>query len=366
MALSSTLAAYLARRFVVTLLVALLVVSALLVLFDVVELTRATGSQAVALDAVLRMAGSRLPMSLQNAFPFLFMGAALMQFWRLSRSGEWVILRAAGLSVWQILAPVLAVVLVAGVLAVTLFNPFAAALYGRFEQLEAQARTGDTVPVTISKNGLWLREARDGDLVVLHAEALRQQGDRLDLTTVTLFLFDDGSRFDHRIDAASGVLRDGTLTLVDAAISRPGQPLDPRATLQVPTSLSLPQVRDSFSAPETVSFWDLGAFIAFSEASGFTALPHRLHRQALLASPVMLVAMVLVGAVFAMGASPRGANWLLRVVGALAAGFAVFFFSKVTYTLGLSETLPPMLAAWAPALVTTFAALALLLHLEEG
>lgn len=366
MVLSPTLTVYLARTFGLALLGALVVVGLVLVLFDVVELTRATGSQSVAVDTVVGMALYRLPMSLQTAFPFLFMGASLLVFWRLSRTGELVMLRAAGLSIWQVLAPVLAVVVVAGTLSVTVLNPLAAGLYGRFERLETAVKTGRDTPIELTKGGLWLRESRPQGLTVLHAEGVHQDRSQMFMQTVTLFRFDLEGRFDHRLDAEEAVLGPGGLTLREVAVARPGAPLERREAMAVPTSLSLPKIRDSFSAPETVSFWDLEAFIAFSEAAGFSALPHRLHRHALLASPLLLLSMVLVGALFAARANPRGANWLLRVGGAMVAGFVVFFFSKVTYTLGLSEALPPVLAAWAPALVTTFVALGLLLHFEDG
>ena len=40
-----------------------------------------------------------------------------------------------------------------------------------------------------------------------------------------------------------------------------------------------------------------------------------------------------------------------RVGGGVAAGFTIYFFSKVVYAFGLSSTLPQSLAAWSPALV---------------
>jgi lipopolysaccharide export system permease protein len=52
-------------------------------------------------------------------------------------------------------------------------------------------------------------------------------------------------------------------------------------------------------------------------------------------------------------------------VGVLAA-FALFFLNNVIRALGLSETIPVPLAAWAPALIATIGGFATLLYLEDG
>lgn len=44
-------------------------------------------------------------------FPFVMMIAAMITFWRLSKSNEFVIIRAAGVSIWGFLTPVLFAVL---------------------------------------------------------------------------------------------------------------------------------------------------------------------------------------------------------------------------------------------------------------
>ncbi|GEO82515.1 LPS export ABC transporter permease LptG [Pararhodospirillum oryzae] len=361
-----TLTAYVARTYLKALLGTVLVVSALLLLFDVIELSRRAGSRTVEIDDVLMMALHRLPMGVHTALPFMFMGGAVIVFWRLARGSELVVIRAAGLSVWQFLTPILGVVLGLGLLNVVALNPLAATLYAGYERMDASMDAGVDVPVSFNDGGLWLRETHPDGQVVLHARGVRQIEHALTLDGVTVFQFGADGRFRQRLDAEKGGLGDDTLILSHVVIAQPGEPLAREDSLSIPSNLTLPRIRDSFSDPETVSFWDLPDFIAFFEAAGFSAHAHRLHFQALLASPLLLVAMVLMGAVFSLKPSQRSVNWMLRIVGALAAGFSVFFFSKVTYTLGLSETLPIALAAWAPALMTLFIALAMLFHLEDG
>jgi lipopolysaccharide export system permease protein len=54
------------------------------------------------------------------------------------------------------------------------------------------------------------------------------------------------------------------------------------------------------------------------------------------------------------------------LVGGVVSGFVFYFFSKAVYALGLSGTLPAVLAAWTPAMVTGLVGAAALFHLEDG
>ncbi|MCF8481162.1 MAG: LPS export ABC transporter permease LptG [Rhodospirillum sp.] len=366
MRLYSTLLMYIGRSYLKALLGATLIVSSLLFLFDIIEITRRTGSKSIGIDLVMEMALYRLPLSLQAAFPFVFMGGAVLIFWKFARSSELVVFRSIGMSVWRFLSPILVIVVVLGIANVTLFNPLASGLYSEFEQMEADLETSVNSPLAFDDGGLWLREKRDDGQVVMHAEQVRQVESALRMQGVTIFRLGLDGRFQERVDASAAGLEKGNLLLSDAVVTKPGRLGVHFNTLVEPSNLTLPKIRDSFSPPETVSFWDLPDFIRFFDAAGFSSHAHRLQWHALLASPLLLVAMVLMGAVFSLKPSQRSVNWLFRIVGAVAAGFGVFFFSKITFTLGLAETLPVSMAAWSPTLVTTFVALAILFHLEDG
>ena len=76
--------------------------------------------------------------------------------------------------------------------------------------------------------------------------------------------------------------------------------------------------------------------------------------------------MVLVAAVFSLKPDLRSGGILFRLIGGVVSGFVFYFFSKVVYALGLSATLPVVLAAWTPPTVTGLVGLAALFHLEDG
>lgn len=367
MRLSLTLSLYIARQFAVAFATVLTVILGVILLFDVIELIRrAAGRAEIDFWVLMGMALLKLPQMMHTILPFAVMIGAMVTFWRLTRTHELVVARSAGISAWQFLTPVLAAVLLMGAFEMTAFNPLAAIMYARYDRLQSEVLQGKTGTFDISEVGLWLREGDEHSQKVVHAEDVRQEGLTLKLREVHIFLFDGVDHFSRRVYARSGIMANGEFQLSDVYRMEMGRPAEHLASMTMPTELTLERVQDNFSAPETMSFWQLPAFISFFEKAGFAATKHRMYLQSLLASPLLYCAMVLVAAMFSLKPNMRSGGLMTRVGGGVAAGFTVYLFSKVVYALGLSSTLPQSLAAWSPALVAGLIGVTGLLHLEDG
>ena len=168
-----------------------------------------------------------------------------------------------------------------------------------------------------------------------------------------------------RIDAVTAILDSGNWQLANAWITAPDTPPSFKTNYRVKTKLTFEKIQESFASPETISFWDLPDFINVMENAGFSALRHRLHWHTLLALPFLLCAMVLIAATFSLRLVRHGGT-LLIVAGGIFVGFLSYFLSDIVYALGLSASLPIMLAAWSPVGISVFLGLAMLMHLEDG
>src|SRR4051812_10265618 len=135
---SWTLYRYLAIQF---LLGVALVYGAFLALafsIDIVDLlSNRTAGRNVGMPVIVGMALLQLPDLGQKMMPFAILGGGVITFARLSRSQEWVASRAAGVSVWGFLLPPLVVAVAIGIMAVTVFTPVSARMFGEFAGLEA-------------------------------------------------------------------------------------------------------------------------------------------------------------------------------------------------------------------------------------
>ncbi len=364
MRLSSTLSAYIGRQFLYWFGCVFLSLLALVFVFDLVELLRRVALRRQAgLGLVVELAFLKLPTMAQTLLPFAILFGTMMTYWRLTRSQELVVARAAGVSVWQFLLPALVAAALIGTVRTTLFNPLASVLTQRYEQLEAQIFRGRTSLLAVSESGLWLRQMSDRGQSILHAQGVSQQ--HMELMDVTVFLYEGLDRYAGRIDAASAQLDAGFWVIRDAVVSTGDRPPVREPTVRLSTDLTIETIQDSFAAPETMSFWELPAFIEVLEKAGFSAARHRLHFHGLLAAPLMLCAMVLIAATFSLRMVRRGGTMAVAGAGVVV-GFLVYFASDVIFALGLSGRLPVELAAWTPAAVSTLLGLATLLHLEDG
>jgi lipopolysaccharide export system permease protein len=300
-----TLSSYIARHFLLSILLALFGLMVLAVLIDVIELLRrASGRENIPIGIILQMALLNIPALTQKFVPYAVLIGSMLALTRLTRTHELVVARAAGISVWQFLAPAMGVVLALGLFMTTVFGPFAAVLLMKHEQVEARYFSGRVSLLSISNSGLWLRQIEEHGERIIYAKSV----DSSDMTfqQVIVFNFGEPHAFTERLDANTATLESGQLRLRGVTRSLPGRPPEIIKQQIIPTSLTVGNIQDSFASPESLSFWALPGFIDMLENSGFSALKHRLYWQIMLSSPFLLMGMVLVAAVFSLRLPRRG------------------------------------------------------------
>lgn len=98
-------------------------------LFDTIELLRrAAKVEGLPVSLVLQMGLFKLPDVGQQIFPFAVLFSALFTFWQLTRRSELVVVRAAGLSVWQFMMPLAFAAFLIGTVQMMVVNPVGALL----------------------------------------------------------------------------------------------------------------------------------------------------------------------------------------------------------------------------------------------
>ena len=79
----------------------------------------------------------------------------------------------------------------------------------------------------------------------------------------------------------------------------------------------------------------------------------------------LLIAMVLIAATFTIKQSIRTNSGYL-VIGGVLTGFLLYFISDLITALGFRQSIPIVLAAWAPSGICFLLGLAMVFHLEDG
>lgn len=369
MAFSLTLARYVARRFATMVLAMIIALAALVALFDFIELLRRAATRAdVGFVLVATIGSLRLPYIILQILPFGILLGGIIAFWRLSRSSELVVARAAGISAWSFLLGPMLVALCIGTLAITVISPISAALLSRAERMDATYLRNATGLSSLAGGRLWLRQADPalepgGTAIMAGVPEVGQQG--FLLRQVSLWRLSATDQPLARVEAPQARLFPGQWRLDEAVTFGADRQATAPQGLALPTTLTPDRIEDSFASPDTLSFWALPGFIEVLESSGFSALRHRLQFHSLLSLPLLSVAMALLAAGFSMRQARRGG--VAQMIGAgVAAGFALFLLDKVAEEFGQAGTLPVVMAAWVPSVAGLMLAVALLLYVEEG
>ncbi|MEE3359507.1 MAG: LPS export ABC transporter permease LptG [Pseudomonadota bacterium] len=363
-----TLHLYFAKRFLFVFLGILTVFFLFLALLDLIEQLRRFEGDA-AFGSVLQLTLLNIPSSLYEMMPLIVILSSIGVFLTLARSSELVVARAAGRSGLLCIAGPAVVALLIGVVSVAAFNPIVAATSKQYSELSEKLENGGRNVLSIGAEGLWLRQGDDDGQTVIHAA--RSSPMATTLFDVSFLAYDNENGPFRRITARSAKLQDGVWQMFGVKIWDLGLGGNPEAnatnyiSYELPSTLTAEGIRDRFGKPSSVSIWNMPSFISGLETAGFSAIRYAVWLNMELSRPVFLLSLVLVGAAFTMRHTRLG-NTGISVLTAVLVGFGLYYIRNFAQILGENGQINMILAAWIPPIASSFLALGIILHREDG
>jgi lipopolysaccharide export system permease protein len=360
-----TLSRYFGLRFLGTVLAVFLGLVVLTAMIDYIEmLRRSSDMKDISASFVGLITLYRVPHLTERVMPFTVLVSTMFCYLSLSRRLELVIARSSGISAWQFVAPAIVVALILGAVATTLYNPLSALLREESVRLESELfRGGINRSAYEFGSGFWVHQRSDEGPAIINAKTSSQQG--VQLAGVTVFRFDSTDQFQDRLEARRATLQPGHWRLETVRFYASGSPPADLASYDIKTSLTTTQVRESFSTPDTVPFWELSSYIQLAENAGLAAAGYRLQYYQLLAQPFYLAAMVLLAAAVSLRTFRFGGVQKM-VLGGVVAGFLLYVLSKICGDLSKAGLLPATIAAGLPPLLGGLTGFLTLLYQEDG
>lgn len=360
---------YFARKFLWIFMGLQAVFLALLVLVDMMEQFRRFNVDEIGFSNILYLTFLKAPGGLYQILPLVVILSTIALFLGLARSSELVVVRGSGRSALRSLLSPVCVALVIGLLAVSTFNPIVAATTQRYQKLSDNFRSGGNSALSISAEGLWLRQGGPTGQSVIHA--VSANADASVFYELSIVSYAPNGDPISRIEAKSATLAEGAWELRDATEwplrsgANPEEHVMRHDLLRLDSTLTRDRILDSFGKPSVVSIWDLPQFIRELEDAGFSARRHKVWLMMELAQPLFLCAMVLIASAFTMRHTRFGRTGV-AVLGAVMMGFTLYYVRNFAQILGENGQIPAALAAWAPPVASVLLALGLLLHMEDG
>lgn len=357
------LSRYASRSFLKSFCGTLLCLLSIILLFDFAELQRRAGSKDISLIIKLKMILLRSPHFLEQILPFLIFGAALFIFWRMNRTNELLIFRAMGISLWRLILPISLTALMIGCIDLTVFNPLSSVMQKQYEKLEKRYLSKTKEDMKVTTTGLWLSEKMGSHQAIYRADKIHLKS--LTLINPSIMLTSADNKFVERLDAKTAQIQGNNLILKEGWETYKGTSPKLFVEKTIKTTLNKNKIEQMKVSRAIFSFWDLPSYISLLEASGLHNLKYQMYWHSMLASAFWLGPMILLAAAFSCRPHRQGKTVILLLAG-LVLGFILYFFKDVTFALGSSGRLPPLIAAWLPPFLTLMVGAVLVFNQEDG
>ena len=359
-----TLKMYIARKFLFAIFGTFAICCVLIFMIDFVEMLRQAGKRGtVPATTLVWLTLLRLPAYTEILLAFAVLVGSIGSLLQLSRKSELAVIRAAGMSAWQFLAPGVFVAAVLGVLAVTFYNPMAATARTESERLFSEAFGREANFLRTKGAGSWLRQDGADGSSVISAGGVADGG--LKLFSVDIIQYDKEGRFVEHIEAERASLLDGYWQLEKVMVAAPGREPERFQSYLVSTYLTPERLQDALGTVISVSFWELPGLIAAAEQSGLSAAPYRIQYELLLSRPLLLICMVLLAATVSLRSFRSGGIQTMVITGMIG-GFGFFLLAEISRQVGVAGLVSPRVAIWVPVVTAALATLTVLLHQEDG
>jgi len=361
---------YVMREFLSTLALVLLSFITLSLFFSFFELLGDIIRNRTPLITVGDYLLNLIPYMLYNLTPLCALLAVLITFGALSRSSELTAMKASGVSIYRLVAPVMVLTAIIAVALFTFDEFYLPAANRRQESLRSVIK-GKPAQTYLRPERKWISGQQD--TIGEPARIFYYQffdADKNVFANLTVFEFQPGSfRLGRRIFASSArwdaptqrwLFENGWQRTFQGETVSSYEPftLNTFAEIREPPTYFKKEGRTS----QEMNFNELTTYIQDLKQSGFDTMRLRVQLNRKLAYPLITLVMALLAVPFALTFGKRGG-----LTGfATAIGLAVVYtvLSGIFEAMGNVNALPPALAAWSPDLLFALAGGYLLLRTQ--
>lgn len=285
-----------------------------------------------------------MPQQIYELFPMIALLGTMVGLGGLANNSELIVIRAAGISMWQFVISIsktaLLIVLVAFFVGEVVAPP--AVQYAKLQRIKILSRQ-----ITLNTDyGLWVR---DGDSYV-NVRRVETNGA---LTGVTLYTFNGVNELESLTRAARANY-DGEnwylskVTKMD--FTKQGVVVSKQKRVKWQTLLSPNLVSVVSVSPENLAIWKLSDYVDYLEENGLDSSQYKLSFWTKMFMPITIGAMIIIAIPFIMG-SLRHAGVGQRILLGFLGGLGFYLVNRLSGQMGIVYGLPAMLSAGLPTLL---------------
>ncbi|HCD63630.1 MAG TPA: hypothetical protein DEQ51_03780, partial [Alphaproteobacteria bacterium] len=197
-----TLFSYMSRKYAKIVLLTFAVLISFITFIEIIELLRRAGQKAPDLSSlyIVFLGIINVPTLMDEILPFAVLFGSMICFYMWGRTHEFLVARTTGQNIWQALMPVIVTVFIFGLFHITIINPIAAASAKQYDYLlESIFGRKDQSELSISTNGIWMRDVEAGNNFIINGKTL--QVDKAVITAPLIYQLEPNGQLSWRLQA---------------------------------------------------------------------------------------------------------------------------------------------------------------------
>ena len=338
----SKLNIYLFRNFIYSFFIIFILFALLIFFSDLVEQFRKSTNKNVPINILFKLTLLNLPYLIFSTLPIIVFFSTIFGYLKLIRSSEYIIMGSSGISSLQLTKAPISIFFVIGLIFVLLVNPISAIFQKEFQELDYKYIKRVDRLTSISKNGIWLmQENENGMTNIIYAKKIRDDG----ATLIDFMLLEYGANdeLEGRIDGKIAKLGEEKWLMSNLLLTKKDE--DPLFYdyLEYNAYINKKDIENSLSAPEMMSFLQLGSFIYILEKLGYSANDYKISFYNILLMPFVIVGFVLLANSIVIDIKQNDKFAKVLITSFLLI-FIYYFFTNLMNTLGSNSKLPPFLS----------------------
>ncbi len=333
---------YLLKNFIYTFLIVFTLFTLLIFFSDLIEQFRKSANKNVPVEIVFRLTFLNAPFLSFNTLPIVVFFSTIFCYLKLIRSSEYIILGSSGISSLQLTKVPIVFFFSVSLIFLFIINPLSAVFQKDFQDLDYKYIKRIDRLTSISKNGIWLmQENNEGITNIIYAKKIKDNG----ATLIDFMLLEYGleNELTGRIDGEVAKLGNDKWSMNNLLLTRQGENPIYHEYYEYSAFISKEDIKNSLSAPEMMSFLQLGSFIYILEKLGYSANDYKVYFYNILLMPLIIVGFVLLANSIVIDLKQN--DKFARVI---ATSFLLIFFyyfiSNLMNTLGSNSKFSPFLS----------------------
>tara|TARA_B100001057_G_scaffold469344_1_gene529548 strand:+ start:1474 stop:2571 length:1098 start_codon:yes stop_codon:yes gene_type:complete len=338
----SKLNLYLFKNFIYTFLIVFTLFTTLVFFSDLIEQFRKATNKDVPIEIIVRLALLNIPLLSFSTLPIVIFFSSLLCYLKLIRNSEYIILGSSGISSIQLTKVPIFTFFIIALFFVIVINPFAAVLQKEYQELDYKYIKRIDRLTSISKNGIWLmQENINGITNIIYAKNIQDSG--AILQDFMLLEYNNRHELKGRIDGKIAKLGEKKWIMTDLLLTKKNEEPIFYTSYEYDAYINKEDIKNSLSAPEMMSFFQLGTFIRVLEKLGYSANDYKIYYYNILFTPIVIIGFVILANSIVSGVKQNDRFSRIIFISFFMI-FLYYFVLNLMNTIGSNSKLPPFIS----------------------